>query len=79
MLTTERYWLTADLFCTHCGQSLEWEDCGQCEDGQIDAYDLDPMWYQPGDTKDCAMCGGKSGWWYCTNRACSGKRDDDAH
>lgn len=62
-------------YCEHCGQELDWEDCGQCEDGQIDAYELDPMWYDPGDTEDCTMCGGKGGWHSCSNQACPGKRD----
>lgn len=26
--------------------------------GQIDAYEDDPNWYQPGEMKPCPQCGG---------------------
>lgn len=59
--------------CEHCGDALDWEDCGQCEDGEFDVYELDPLWYQPGDTEQCTQCGGAGGWHYCPNPRCPAK------
>lgn len=56
--------------CPKCGWDLIWEDCGACEDGQVDVYDEDPLWFDPGDTEDCAQCGGDGGWWCCPNPNC---------
>lgn len=51
--------------CSTCERELEWVECEQCEDGQIDVYDSDPMWYDPGDTEPCEQCGGAGGWYWC--------------
>lgn len=45
-----------------CDLAASWEDsgcCGMCDGtGQIDAYEDDPNWYQPGEMKPCPQCGG---------------------
>lgn len=36
-----------------------WPPCGMCGgDGELDAYELDPLYYAPGDTTVCPQCGG---------------------
>lgn len=41
-------------------------ECEQCGgDGEYDAYELDPLWYDPNDTEPCAQCGGAGGWYWC--------------
>jgi hypothetical protein len=61
--------------CTHCGHELEWVRCEQCEDGEIDVYELDPLWYDPGDTEPCTQCSGIGGWHWCYNAQCPAKRE----
>jgi hypothetical protein len=53
--------------CPTCGCDLEWEECDElgCEDGELDAFDLDAIVYEPGDTKDCPRCGGRGGAYWC--------------
>lgn len=60
--------------CGHCGGGVDWELCTAigCEDGYIDVYEEDPLWYSPGDMEACDMCEGKGGWWICLNSTCSG-------
>lgn len=29
-----------------------------CDDGLIDGYEDDPLWYQPGEYETCSECGG---------------------
>ncbi len=55
------------LCCSHCGMELEWTDCDACDDGQVDVYNLEPLWYDPGDTEPCSECGGDGGWLSCPN------------
>jgi DnaJ-class molecular chaperone len=61
-------------YCKHCEQELDWEDCDACGgEGEYDAYEEDPLWFDPGDTEPCQQCGGAGGWYYCANRDCAGK------
>lgn len=53
--------------CSICNCVLEWEDCGSCEDGYVDLYEDDPLWYDPGDVELCNICGGNGGWLACPN------------
>lgn len=55
----------AEPTCSVCEGELEWIECGNCEDGEHDAYELDPLWYDEGDTIACAQCGGAGGWYWC--------------
>lgn len=53
--------------CKICGSSMAWEDCGECDDGFIDLYDEDPIFYDEDETEVCEMCKGNGGWWFCPN------------
>lgn len=62
------------VWCPSCSMSMDWEDCALCGgEGCYDAYEDDPLWYQPGDTAACAQCDAKGGWWICMNRQCRGE------
>lgn len=54
------------LECPVCGAEPEWEDCWNCEDGYVDAYEDDPVNNNPGDIDPCAVCLGRGGWHTCT-------------
>ena len=57
--------------CPRCGMELDWTDCDACGgEGEFDAYEDDPMWYDPGDTEPCHQCGGLGGWYICPNQDC---------
>lgn len=65
--------------CEHCEQELEWEDCDQCGgEGTYDAYEDDPLWFDPGDTEPCAQCSGAGGWHWCSNVSCPAKQKEVA-
>ena len=53
--------------CPVCGCLLEWVDCGGCDDGWIDGYEEDPLWFDPGDLDRCRQCNGRGGWLECPN------------
>lgn len=59
--------------CKKCGGEMDWADCWQidCEEGEYDEYEEDPINFSPGSYRKCETCEGKSGWWYCPNKACS--------
>ena len=62
-------------YCEHCEQELEWVECDPCGgEGEYDAYEEDPLWFDPGDTEPCHQCGGAGGWHWCANTQCSSKR-----
>lgn len=53
-------------FCAICGGNMDWVDCWSCGgEGEIDVYEEDPMWYDPGDTEKCEECNGDGGYWEC--------------
>jgi hypothetical protein len=53
--------------CPTCGTQMDWEDCDVCGgEGYIDAYDLDPLWYDLSDVEMCNQCYGLGGWWTCS-------------
>lgn len=61
----------AEPHCPECEADLEWIDCEGCGgEGDVDAYELDPMWYDEGDAVDCTQCAGVGGWYVCTNPQC---------
>jgi hypothetical protein len=59
--------------CPKCGNDLEWVECWMidCQDGEYDAYEEDPINYSPGDMEVCSECDGNGGWLVCT--VCDGK------
>lgn len=63
--------------CETCGGPLEWADCWNgCDDGFIDRYEEDPLWYDEDDTEPCHVCRGAGGWWVCPN-ASTHKEDSE--
>lgn len=57
--------------CPSCKWELGWTDCDACGgEGEYDAYETDPLWYDEGDTEDCHQCGGTGGWYVCPNPEC---------
>lgn len=59
--------------CPRCVGETVWVECWECGgEGEHDAYELDPIWYEPGDTEECSQCDGEGGWWHC--EACAGER-----
>ncbi len=55
-----------DSPCRFCGAPLEWVECDACGgEGEYDAYETDPLWYDPDDTAPCPQCEGDGGWWWC--------------
>jgi hypothetical protein len=54
-----------DNYCPTCNALLESEMCEFCDDGQIEVYEDDPMWYSPGDTEQCDECNGRGYIWHC--------------
>lgn len=65
-------------YCDVCGTPLAWEDCHEpgCEAGYYDAYEEDPLWYEPGDLERCPTCNGAGGWLYCPT--CRAKAEQEA-
>lgn len=53
-------------FCSICGGPMVWESCWNgCDDGYIDLYEEDPLWYDDDDIETCRICGGAGGYWQC--------------
>ncbi len=47
--------------CPFCGHDeIHWRRCGalDCDDGFVDLYEDDPLWYNPGDIGMCQECHG---------------------
>jgi hypothetical protein len=51
--------------CKCCSQT--WQHCWNgCDDGEIDRFDDDPLWYVgPARYQRCDICEGKGGWYDC--------------
>jgi hypothetical protein len=48
-----------DFPCPACNNPFtRWQHCNECDDGFIDLYDEDPLWYDPGDSEPCRECSG---------------------
>lgn len=56
-----------DDSCPRCGCcSTDWHECHECGgEGEVELYNLDPLWYAPDDTEVCEWCQGKGGWSAC--------------
>lgn len=54
-------------WCSTCGAEMERVPCTAigCEDGWVDGYEDDPLWFEPGELERCGECGGEGGWWVC--------------
>lgn len=57
--------------CDRCGANLEFVECQRCHgEGGFDSdylMELDPLYYEGVDWKDCPECGGESGDYLCPN------------
>lgn len=55
-------------YCPKCGAFMEWVSCWNgCDDGEIDCYEEDPLWYTgPWRYQRCEVCQGEGGWLVCT-------------
>lgn len=53
--------------CPHCGNPFTHRrPCGYgCEDGFVNRYEEDPLWYDEDDCSPCPECGGFGGFWWC--------------
>lgn len=59
-----------DMVCSVCGCGMEWQGCWNgCDDGFLDLYDEDPLWYDEDDVEVCSVCDGRGGWWVCPGAA----------
>lgn len=59
------------VVCARCGYEAEWSECNDCGgDGCHDGYELDPLWYHPGELAPCAQCNSRGGDWWCENPKC---------
>jgi hypothetical protein len=66
--------LEIDCQCARCGSSVEGEHCGACEDGFVDRYEEDPLWYGH-ELYPCDECGGRG----VFHRCCSSPEWCEAH
>lgn len=49
----------SDLVCPFCGhEPTHVRDCPKCEEGFIDCYDEDPLWYDEDEFEVCLDCHG---------------------
>lgn len=57
-----------DTPCPTCGaHDTLCRTCWQCGgEGYFDAYEDDPLWYQPGDVEGCSTCKGTGGMHWCS-------------
>lgn len=57
----------ADGYCPMCSSPLYTRRCGApgCDDGWMDMYESDPIWYDQGDADRCLDCGGRGRFVWC--------------
>lgn len=58
--------LEIDCQCARCGSSCHWIDCWNgCDDGYLNFYELDPLWYDDDYDQPCDVCQCRGGWQTC--------------
>jgi DnaJ-class molecular chaperone len=63
-MSVDEDWTPTD--CPQCGASAKHYDCWNCGgEGFHEVYELDPMWYEPGETEPCETCNGDGSWIFC--------------
>ena len=66
----EDYEIDYETACPKCGHDkIHYRSCTNfsCNDGYIDLYDEDPLWYRKGETKKCPECKGTGVEIWCPN------------
>ena len=59
-------WEYADKPCPKCGTDMHRQDCPECGgEGDFDAHDEDPLYYDPGDRIPCDNCHGHGVFVWC--------------
>lgn len=62
--------LEIDCACARCGSSCCWVDCWNgCEDGYLNRFEEDPLWFDDEYDQPCDACQVCGGWNVC----CSGE------
>lgn len=51
--------------CPRCGAITLRQPCNECDDGFVDLYDEDPLWYDEDDIEPCAACHAMGNHWWC--------------
>lgn len=61
-----------DVLCPDCGAETLSRNCNgfSCEDGFIDEYEDDPLWFDPGDVSECEECHGTGVERWCPEKGC---------
>jgi len=55
----EDYEIDYETICPFCGNKwVHFRGCTDCNDGYIDLYNEDPLWFRPGQTEKCHKCSG---------------------
>ena len=53
------YQIDTERPCPFCGNpAIHWQHCNVCEDGYINRYEEDPLWYDEDDASCCPECHG---------------------
>ena len=65
-------WEYSDFYCPKCQTQLRQRECDNfyCEDGYVDLYEEDPLWYEEGDLQKCPDCNGNGYFRWCSNEDC---------
>jgi len=65
----EDYQIDFESTCPKCGHNrIHWRNCiNFCDEGYIDLYESDPIYYQPGEVKKCPECRGTGVEIWCPN------------
>jgi hypothetical protein len=57
-----------DTSCPHCGhEKTHHRECRECEDGLVNRFDEDPLWYDVDECEVCDTCKGKGYEHWCPN------------
>lgn len=58
-----------DFGCPLCGEwNVMYQECYAvgCDEGQIDGYEEDPLWFDEGQTYSCDTCHGRGYFRWCS-------------
>lgn len=67
----------SDFYCPKCLQPLKTTECGECDEfGEIDEYEEDPIYFEPGETRTCDHCFGEKHFFWCGTKDCKVTKDE---